>query len=102
MKDCKSVDTLMKLSIALVKAEKKYTADQKNVTVYLFSLNFLMHIILHSKSDITFSVFKLSQYLSNLTDQHWKALKQVIKYLADIKDQRIIYRTEKLRLKLTI
>ena len=48
-----------------------------------------------------FSVSKLSQYSKKPTDQHWKALKQVIRYLAGTKDQGITYGTEKLGLKLS-
>ena len=91
MEDCKYVSTPMETGIALVKAGEGYTATQEDVTAYSLSLGSLMHIMLHSRPDIAFSVSKLSQYSSNLTDQHWKALKQVIRYLAGTKDQGINY-----------
>ena len=91
MEDCKYVSTLMETGITLVKAGEGYTITQEDMTAHSLSLDSLMHIMLHSRPDIAFSVSRLSQYSSILTDQHWKALKQVIRYLAGTKDQGINY-----------
>jgi hypothetical protein len=40
-----------------------------------------MYLASATRPDITFSVRKLSRFVSNLKDDHWRALERVLRYL---------------------
>jgi hypothetical protein len=40
-----------------------------------------MYLASATRSDISFAVSKLSQFISNLGDKHWHALERVLHYL---------------------
>jgi hypothetical protein len=40
-----------------------------------------MYLVGATRLDISYAVRKLSRFTSNPTDDHWKALKQVLRYL---------------------
>lgn len=41
----------------------------------------LMYLAVNSRSDIAFSTSFLSQFNMNHTDQHWKSVKKILRYL---------------------
>jgi hypothetical protein len=41
----------------------------------------LMYLASAKRSDISFAVSKLSRFVSNLGDNHWRALERVLRYL---------------------
>jgi hypothetical protein len=50
-----------------------------------------MYLASATRPDISFAVSKLSQFTSNLEDDHWRALEQVMHYLTGTMDYRIHY-----------
>ncbi len=50
-----------------------------------------MHIMVKTRPDLAYSVFWLAEFSSNLTDEHWKALKRVIRYLQGTKNLAFCY-----------
>ncbi|GJY34782.1 zinc finger, CCHC-type containing protein [Tanacetum coccineum] len=51
----------------------------------------LMYVITCTRSDIAFTVGKLSRYTSNPSTQHWQAIQRVLKYLKKTMDYRLTY-----------
>ncbi|XP_022869192.1 uncharacterized protein LOC111388660 [Olea europaea var. sylvestris] len=52
----------------------------KNPTLYRSAIGGLQYLA-YTRSDITYLVNKMSQFLQTPTDAHWKALKRVFRYL---------------------
>ena len=50
-----------------------------------------MYLMVRTRSDIAFALCKLSTFSNNPTDTHWKALKQVLRYLAGTRNRGIVY-----------
>jgi hypothetical protein len=50
-----------------------------------------MYLTSVTRPNISFVVSKLSQFTSNLGDDHWCALERVMQYLAGIMDYKIHY-----------
>ena len=53
-----------------------------------------MYASVATRPDISFAVSQLSQYLENLGEAHWEAVKQVFHYLAGTHTQALTYRGE--------
>nr|GEY63637.1 zinc finger, CCHC-type [Tanacetum cinerariifolium] len=51
----------------------------------------LMYAMTCTRSDIAFTVGKLSRYTSNPGTQHWQAIQKVLKYLKKTMDYRLVY-----------
>ena len=50
-----------------------------------------MYLASATRPDILFDVSKLSRFISNPKDDHWKALKRVVRYLKGTMDYGIHY-----------
>jgi hypothetical protein len=50
-----------------------------------------MYLASATRPDISFTMNKLSQFTSNLGDDHWRALDRVMHYLAGTMDYKIHY-----------
>jgi hypothetical protein len=51
-----------------------------------------MHLMIQTRSDLAYSVSRLAQFMSNSTDDHWIALKRILRYLNESKELRILYK----------
>ena len=76
MQDSKPVSTPADASQKLVKATDEEECINKQQ--YLSSL---MYLSMSSRPDITYSVSTLARYSSRPNQQHWTALKRVLRYL---------------------
>ncbi|XP_033508918.1 secreted RxLR effector protein 161-like [Nicotiana tomentosiformis] len=54
-----------------------------------------MYAQTYTRPDISFAVGMLGRYQSNLAIDHWKAAKNVLRYLKGTKDYMLIYRRSK-------
>jgi len=61
-----------------LRKNKKIARDQLRCSQIIGSLMYLASVI---RPDISFAVSKLSRYMSNPGDDHWRALKRVLCYL---------------------
>jgi hypothetical protein len=86
-KDSKPFPTPYDLSLVFRK-NKKIGRDQLRYSQIIGSLMYLASV---SRSNISFVVIKLSQFTSNLGDDHWCMLERVIHYMANTMDYRIHY-----------
>jgi hypothetical protein len=65
---------------------------------YREAIGSLMYIAIATHPDISFAVLCLSQFLENLGEAHWQAVKRVFCYLAGTQDQVLTYSTEQCNL----
>lgn len=70
-------NTLMALGSKLLKEENKFF---ENPYLYKSIIKVMQYLTL-TILDLSFSVHKLSQFLQNPTQNHWKARKRVLKYI---------------------
>lgn len=54
-----------------------------------------MYVSVRTRPDIAYSVSKLARYFTNFDRSHWKAAKQIAKYLNSTKDYAITYGKER-------
>ena len=51
-----------------------------------------MHLMVQTRPDLAYSVSRLAQFMSNPTEEHWSALKRLLRYLQRTKDLGICYK----------
>ena len=85
--DYKPVSTPYDASVVLRK-NKRIMKDQLRYSPIIGSLVYLASATRH---DISFAVRKLSRFVSNPGDDHWKALERVMRYLKGTMDYGIHY-----------
>ena len=56
----------------------------------------LMYAMLCTRPNICFAIDKISRYQSNLWQEHWKAVKHIIKYLKRTRDYMLVYQADSL------
>ena len=79
MVDCKPVKTPMEANQKLSKLE-----DEKSVLVdipYRNAVGSLMYIMLGTRPDISYAVGIVSKFLDMPGEQHWIAVKRILRYL---------------------
>jgi hypothetical protein len=86
-KDCKPSPTSYDHNLILQK-NKRIGRDQLR---YCHIIGSLMYLASATRPDISFVMRKLSRYISNPGDDHWRALERVMHYLAGIIDYKIHY-----------
>ncbi len=69
MKKCAFVIISM-TEIKLKKAFSDYKCFEKQLKQFQMLLDELMHLIIQTRLDLAYSVFRLAQFISNLTDKH--------------------------------
>jgi hypothetical protein len=86
-KDSKPSPTPYNPSLVLRK-NRRFGRDQLRYSQMIGSLMYLASAI---RPDILFVVSKLSQFTSNLRDDHWHALEWVMHYMVGTMDYRVYY-----------
>lgn len=76
MSSCNGVATPLDTSFPLRQNE----GDSANVP-YRQIIGGLMYLSIMTRPDVTFAVNKLSQFLTNPSEQHWEAAKRILAYL---------------------
>ena len=74
--DCKSSPT--PYDPTELQKNQRITRDQLRYSQIIGSL---MYLVSATRPDISFAVSKLSRFVSNSDDEHWKALERVMRYL---------------------
>ena len=75
--DCTHISTFYDPSV-LLRKKCRIARDQLRCSQIIGSL---MYLASATRPDISFAVSKLSQFVSNLGDDHWRALERVLRYL---------------------
>jgi hypothetical protein len=90
MKECSFVSISM-IEVKLKKLSLIYVCDQKKFKNFQTLLEKLMHLMMQTRSDITYVVFRLTQFMINSTIDHWIALKRILRYLQNTKELEVCY-----------
>jgi hypothetical protein len=89
MAEAKPVTTPLSKNIKLDNIHTR--AEDPNMP-YAKAIGSLMYAALQTRPDIAFAVQHLSQYTSNPAQEHWTAVKRVLRYLKGTRDEGIIYK----------
>jgi hypothetical protein len=72
----------------ILKKNKRIMRDQLRYSQIIGSLMYLASAM---RPNISFAVSKLSRFISNPADDHWRALERVMRYLKDTSNYEIHY-----------
>jgi len=95
--DAKPYGTLMVPSMSYSKNDSPSSPTdivRMRKVPYREAIGSLMYVAIATRPDISFAVSCLSQFLENLGEAHWQAVKHVFHYLAGTWDQALTYGTE--------
>ena len=95
MQDCKPGDTPVSKGdkFSLCQCPKNYLETKEMQKIpYASAVGSLMYAQVCTRPDIVYIVGMLGRYLSNPGMDHWKAAKQVMRYLQRTKDFMLTYR----------
>ena len=70
---------------------QKFEGHRREQLRYSQIIGSLIYLAGATKLDISYAVNKLCRFASNPEDDHWKALKRVVRYLKGTMDYRIHY-----------
>ena len=65
---------------------------------YASTLDSIIYVMTHTRSDIPYSLGVVSRYYSNPGENHEKVIKIILKYLRNTKDQWFVYDKTDLKL----
>ena len=91
MENCASAATPMLNNLKLSKDLDKHICDAKTQPDYRTLLRELMYLIVQTRPDLNYFVSRLAQFMSNPREQHWTALKRVLRYLQSTRELGICY-----------
>ena len=95
MQDCKPVSTPVSSSSKLIKAtDKDEGVDQKE---YQSAIGSLMYLSVSTRLDIPYAVSSLARFTSKPTNEHWTALKRLLRYLKGTLNLGILYTKDEKR-----
>lgn len=75
----------------LQKADSDYKADSGLLRQYQALIGTLIYVMIGTRPDISYAVIRLSQYMSNPTDHHYKSAKYILRYLLGTQSYAIKY-----------
>ena len=96
--DAKSYPTPMVPSASYSKHDSPSSpsdAARMRKVPYCEAIGSLMYAAVTTRPDIAFAVSTLSQFLENLGEAHWQAVKRVFRYLAGTRDHALTYGAER-------
>jgi hypothetical protein len=91
MKKCAFVFISM-TEIKLKKSLSEYKCPNNQLKQFQMLLDELMHLMIQTRFDLEYSMFKLAQFMSNSIDDHWTTLKRILRYLNETKELSILYK----------
>ena len=87
MLDCKPVDTPMNSNVKLVPGQGEPLLDPGRYRRLVGRLNYLTI----TRSDISFPVSIVSQFLQSPCDSHWDAMIRILRYIKGTPGQGVLY-----------
>ncbi len=91
MKECAFVSISM-TEKRLNKAPSRYKCLENQLKQFQILLDELMHLMIQTRLDLTYSVSRLAQFMSNSINDHWTTLKRMLRYLNETKEMNILYK----------
>lgn len=87
MENCNGIGTPMERQLKLPKSNENVTTTMP----YRELIGCLMYAMITSRPDISAAVNYFSQFQSCATDEHWKHLKRILRYLKRTLDLKLVY-----------
>ena len=87
MAECKPCVTPMEERLKLTKAS---TAVKVDATLYLSIVGGLCYLV-HMRPDIPFAVGYVSRFMEDPREDHWAAVKRLLRYVKGAVDPRIVF-----------
>ena len=94
MTDAKAVKTPMNPSMKLSKATDSSKAV--NIEKYQSAFGKLLYLATRTRPDIAFAICNVAKYTANPTDEHWMAVKHILRYLAGTVQYGLVYTKDNL------
>ncbi|XP_066374741.1 uncharacterized mitochondrial protein AtMg00810-like [Miscanthus floridulus] len=99
MAKCKAWVTLMEERLKLTKVS---TAAKVDATLYQSIIGSLRYLV-YTRPDIAFVVGYVSHFMEDSREDHWAAVKRLLRYVKGTVDQGIVFpKTDRSRLQLTV
>ena len=102
MQDCKPIDTTMEkgetLSLRLCPITSKEN-EQVSKVLYLSAVGSLIYAMMCTRPNICHAIGVASRYQYNPSQEHWKAVKMILRYLKGTKDCSLCYQGNDMQLK---
>ena len=89
MNDCKTVTSPVNMSSRLVSSDAATKVDAP----FREAVGALMHLTTATRPDIAFSVGYVSRFMENSQEEHWVAVKHILRYLQGTKTHGIRYKS---------
>lgn len=91
MENCAGIPTPMMHNLKLSKNSDEHVYDAKMQADYPTLLGELMYLMVQTRPDLAYSVSRLAQFMSNPREEHWTALKRILRYLQSTQELGICY-----------
>ena len=91
MLDCKPADTPMDLNVKLIPGQGEPLHDPGRYRQLVGKLNYLTI----TRSDISFLMSVVSQFLQSPCDSHWDVVIHILRYIKGTPDQRVLYEKQR-------
>jgi hypothetical protein len=90
MKDCNAASTPMIPNLKL-----RQSLNEENIShPYREAVGKLLYIAGNTRPDISFATSQVSQFLNNPSEEHWKAVQQIFRYLKGTMEYSINYQKQ--------
>jgi hypothetical protein len=91
MKECAFVSTSMTEN-KLKQSSSRYKCLENQLKQFQILVEELMHLMIQIRFDLTYSILRLAQFMSNSIGNHWIVLKKMLRYLNETKELSILYK----------
>jgi hypothetical protein len=92
MLHCNADEIPMTVGQKLQRASSDYEAERDFTSTYQEAIGSLMYLMLCTRPDIAYAISNLSRFSANPTEEHWKAVKKVFRYLKGTIDAKLVFR----------
>jgi len=86
MAECNPIGTPLEVGLQLVKADKSDDA-----LPYREAVGSVIYLMVGTRPDLTFAIGKLSRFFSCYGNEHWVAIKRVLRYVKGSMDKRLVF-----------
>ena len=87
---CKSIAIFMNNNVLkIVDFDHVVIVEQRHT--YQSAVDFLMYVMLKTRSDFIYLVFVINRYAFNFIDTHWKTVKRIFRYIQKTLDLRLTF-----------
>jgi len=86
MAECNPIGTPLEVGLQLVKA-----GESDDALPYRKAVGSLMYLMVWTRPDLAFAIGKLSRFVSCYGEEHWAAIKRVLRYVKGSMDKGLVF-----------